>query len=40
MRQGIRALSRFSIGDSDNHISYEKKDEPAFKPMQGYLAFF
>ena len=40
MRQGPRALSRFSISDSDIHISCEEKDKPAFEPLQGNLAVF
>ena len=39
MRQGPRALSRFSISDSDIHISCEEKDKPAFEPLQGNPAF-
>ena len=34
------AFSRVSIGDSDNPSSCEVKDEPAFKALQGKLAFF
>ena len=30
MRQGTRAFSRVSTGDSDNPSSCEMKDEPAF----------
>ena len=40
MRQGTRAYSRVSTGDSDIPSSYEMKDEPAFKPLQGNLAVF
>ena len=40
MRQGPRVFSRFSIGDSDIHISCEEKDEPAFEPLQVSSAFF
>ena len=40
MRRGKRVFSRFSKGDSDIPSSYEMKDEPAFKPLQGYLTFF
>ena len=40
MRQGPRAFSRVSTGDSDIASSCEMKDEPAFKPLQGNLAFF
>ena len=34
MRQGPRAFSRVSTGDSDIPSSCEIKDEPAFKPLQ------
>ena len=34
------ALSRNSIGDSDIPSSFEKKDDPAFKALQGKPAFF
>ena len=34
------AFSRFSTGDSDIPSSCEMKDEPAFKALQGKLAFF
>ena len=40
MRQGTRAFSMFSIGDSDIHISCQGKDEPAFEPLQCSPAFF
>ena len=40
MRRSSRAFSRVSTGDSDIPSSYEMKDEPAFKPLQGNLAFF
>ena len=40
MRQRTRAFSRASTGDSDIPSSCEMKDEPAFKPLQGNLAFF
>ena len=40
MRRGPRAFSRNSTGDSDIPSSCEMKDEPAFKPLQGNLAFF
>ena len=40
MRRGSRAFSRVSTGESDILSSYEMKDEPAFKPLQGYPAFF
>ena len=34
------AFSRVSIGDSDIPSSCEKKDEPAFKALEGKPAFF
>ena len=34
------AFSRVSIGDSDIPSSCEIKNEPAFKPLQGYPALF
>ena len=40
MRRGPRAFSWVSTGDSDIPSSCEMKDEPAFKPVQGNLAFF
>ena len=40
MRQGTRAFSRVSTGDSDNPSSCEMKDESAFKALQGHLASF
>ena len=40
MRQLPRAFSRFSTGDSDIPFPCVMKDEPAFKPLQGNLAFF
>ena len=40
MRQGPIAFSRVSTGDSDIPSSCEMKEEPAFKPLQGNLAFF
>ena len=40
MRPGPRAFSRISTGDSDIPSSCEMKDEPAFKTLQGNLAFF
>ena len=40
MRRGPRAFSRVSMGDSVIPSSCEMKDEPAFKPLQGNLAFF
>ena len=35
-----RALSRVSTRHSDIPSSFEMKDEPAFKALQGKLAFF
>ena len=35
MRQGARAFSRVSTGDSDIPSSWEMQDEPAFKSLQG-----
>ena len=40
MRRGPRAFSRVSTGDSDNLSSCEMNNEPTFKPLLGYLAFF
>ena len=40
MRQGPRAFSRVSTGDSHSPSSSEMKDEPALKPLDGNLAFF
>ena len=40
MRQTQTAFSRVSTGDSDIPSSWEMKDEPAFKPLQGNPAFF
>ena len=40
MRQGPRAFSRVSTGDSDIPISCEIKDEHAFRSLQGIPAFF
>ena len=34
------AFARVSTGDSDIHSSCERKDEPAFKALQGNPAFF
>ena len=34
------AFSRISTGDSDIPSSWERKDEPAFKALQGKPAFF
>ena len=40
MRRIPTAFSRVSTGDSDMPSSCEMKDEPEFKPLQGYRAFF
>ena len=40
MRRGLRAFSRASTGDSDIPSSCEMKDEFAYKPLLGNLAFF
>ena len=40
MRQGPRAVSRVSTGDSDSPLSCEIKDKPSFKSLQGNQAFF
>ena len=40
MRGPPTAFSRVSTGDSDRPSSCEMKDEPEFKPLQGYRAFF
>ena len=40
MRWGPKAFSRVSTGNSDIPSSFEMKDEPAFKPLQGNLGFF
>ena len=40
MRQGRRAFSRVHTGHSDIPTTCEKKEVPAFKPLQGNLAFF
>ena len=39
-RLSTMALSRVSTGDSDIPSSYELKDGPAFKALQGTPAFF
>ena len=39
-RRRPRASSMVSTGDSDIPSSCERKDEPAFKPLQGNPAFF
>ena len=40
MRPGPRDFSRDCTEHSDIPLSCEMKDEPAFKPLQGYPAFF
>ena len=40
MRRRTRSFSMVSTGDSDIASFYEMKDEPGFKPLQGYPAFF
>ena len=40
MRLELRAFSRDCTEYSDIFLSFEKKDEPAFKPLQGNLTFF
>ena len=40
MRQGTKAFSRVSTGDSDIPSSCEMKDEPAFKSLQGNPGLF
>ena len=40
MRRAPRAFSRVSTGDSEIPSSFEMKQEPEFKPMQGNPAFF
>ena len=40
MRRRPRAFSSTLTGDSDIPSSCEIKDEPAFKPLQGNMAFF
>ena len=39
-RLRIMAFSIFPTGDSDIPLSCEMKDDPAFKALQGNLAFF
>ena len=39
MRQGTKAFSRVSMGDSDILSSWEMQDEPAFKSLQENPAF-
>ena len=40
IRRKLRASPSVSTGDSDIPSSCERKDEPAFKPLQGYPALF
>ena len=40
MRQGARAFSRVSTGDSDISSCCEVRDQPAFKSLQGNQALF
>ena len=40
LRWRPRAFSRVSTGDADISSSCEGKDQPAFKPLEGYSAFF
>ena len=40
MRRRPTAFSRVSTGDSDIPSSCDMKQEPKFKPLQGYPAFF
>ena len=40
MKQGPRAFSKVSTGDSYIPSSWEMKEEPAFKPLQGNPSFF
>ena len=40
MRQGARAFSRVSTGDSDIPSCCETRDQPAFKSLQGNQALF
>ena len=40
MRRTSAAFSRVSTLDSDMPSLCEMKDEPEFKPLQGYRAFF
>ena len=39
MRLGTRAFSRDCTEDSNNPLSFEMKNEPAFKPLQGNPIF-
>ena len=40
MSLGLRGFSRYCTEDSDIPLSYELKDEPAFKTLQGKPTFF
>ena len=40
MRRGTRVSSRIPTQDSDFPSSCQMKDEPAFKPIQGYQTLF
>ena len=40
MRLGPRAFTRYCTEDSDNPLSCDMKDEPAFRPLQGNSTFF
>ena len=40
MRRGTRVFSRVSTEESDIPSSFEMKDEPAFKPLQGNPTLF
>ena len=40
MRRRLMAFSSVSTGDSDIPSSFEMKNEPEFKPLQGNPAFF
>ena len=40
MRRKPMAFSRVCTGDSDMVSSFEMKDEPEFKPLQGNRAFY
>ena len=40
MRRGTRGFSRVSTEDSDIPSSWEMKEEPAFKPLQGNPTLF
>ena len=40
LRRKPMAFSKFSTGGSDMPSSWEMKDEPEFKPLQGNRAFF